>query len=57
MPKFSVEVVRVGFGFRTFEVEADSAFKAKCAALEHAGDFEYSEKNVEYEVNSVEPVA
>lgn len=54
--KFSIPVVRIGYGFKTIEVEADSQEEAEELALDEAGDYEYSEKESQYEIeNSPRP--
>ena len=49
--KFAVPVVRIGYGHRIITVEAESKKRAEARALESAGDFEYSEGDVEYELS------
>jgi hypothetical protein len=48
--KFTVPVVRIGYGFTNIEVEATNQEEAEQLALDEAGDHEYSEKSSEYEV-------
>lgn len=48
--KFSIPVVRIGYGFATIEVEASSQEEAEQLALDEAGDHEYSEKSSDYEI-------
>lgn len=53
MAKYNVHVVRTSFAFRVIEVEADSVAEAKDIALDTAGDYEFSEKDAEYDINFV----
>jgi hypothetical protein len=48
--KFLIPVVRIGYGFKTIEVEAESQEEAEELALDEAGDHEYSEKESQYEI-------
>lgn len=47
---YSVPVVRIGYGFKNIEVEANSQEEAEQLALDEAGDHEYSEKESQYEI-------
>jgi hypothetical protein len=51
MPKFKVEICRIGYGFNEITVDADCIEEAKYKALEQAGDLSFSEKSSDYEVN------
>jgi len=51
--KFSIPVVRIGYGFKTIEVEANSQEEAEQLALDEAGDHEYSEKSSDYEIEGI----
>jgi len=53
MKTFDVEVARVSYGFAVIRVVADNEDDAKDKALNLAGDYEYSEKSADYEVESV----
>ena len=48
MKKFKVEVCRTSYSFNKIEVEAETPEEAKEIALEKAGNYLYSESNVEY---------
>lgn len=48
--KYQIPIVRIGYGFKTIEVEANSQEEAEVLALDAAGDHEYSEKSSEYEI-------
>lgn len=48
--KFDVEVVRIGYGFATIPVEAETQEQADEMALDQAGDHEFSEKSSDYEI-------
>jgi hypothetical protein len=50
---FCVEITRIGFGSTTFEISDVTAEKAERIALAQAGNREFTEKNSEYEVQSV----
>lgn len=47
---FLVPVTRIGYGTKTFEVEARSQKEADAIALEQAGNYEFSEKDADYEL-------
>lgn len=51
--KYSVDIVRIGYGFHTVEVMATSQQEAREKAMDEAGNYEYSEKTAEYEVECV----
>lgn len=51
--RFCVEITRIGFGSRTFEVANVTTEEAQRIALERAGSCEFTETNSEYEVLSV----
>jgi hypothetical protein len=53
MPKFAVEVCRIAYGVRTIEVEAADVESATQIAKDKAGNYEFSEKNSEYEIQEV----
>ena len=50
---YKVEVCRTSYGFATIEVEAEDEYDAEDLALEKAGNYDYSEKDAEYSVESV----
>jgi uncharacterized membrane protein len=50
---FCVEITRIGYGSKTFEISDVTAEDAERIALEQAGNHEFTEKNSEYEVQSV----
>ena len=50
MPTFSVSVLRVGYGEKTIEVEADSLAEANEKALNVAPNLEFSENASDYEL-------
>jgi len=54
MPKFMVEVTRIGYACKTFEIEADNEDAAHEKALAQAGNHLYTEKSSEYEVTDSE---
>jgi len=53
MPKFSVNVVRIGYASMDIEVEADTEELAMDKALDTAGNHLFSEHSSEYEAESV----
>jgi hypothetical protein len=53
MPKFNVNVVRIGYASMYVEVEADTEELAKDKALDTAGNHLFSEHSFEYEAESV----
>jgi hypothetical protein len=48
-----VEITRIGYGSKTFEISDVTAEEAQRIALELAGNHEFTEKNSEYEVQSI----
>jgi hypothetical protein len=50
---FCVEITRIGYGTKTFEISDVTAEKAEGIALDQACNHEFTEKNSEYEVQSV----
>lgn len=48
--KFTIPVVRIGYGFANIDVEAHTENKAEQLALDEAGNYEFSEKNADYEL-------
>ena len=50
---FVVEITRIGYGSKSFEISDVTAEDAERLALERAGNHEFTEKNSEYEVQSV----
>jgi hypothetical protein len=48
---YCINVVRIGYGGRTIEVEATSEKEAEALALAEAGDYEYSEHSSGYMVD------
>jgi len=48
LQQYNIEGVRIGYGFKTITVQAPSLKDAEDAALEKAGDYEFSEKSSEY---------
>jgi hypothetical protein len=58
MRKYNVEVVRVSYCSKTFEVSAENEQDAKNKAFDMAMDADYSgsEYDCEYEVNTPQPL-
>lgn len=52
MPTFKASVCRISYGFRTIEVKADSEEQAKEKILEEAGNYEFSEHDARYSLDS-----
>ena len=50
MPKFTIEMSRIGYSFATIEVEAESLEAARAQALDEAGSHEYPETSAEFEI-------
>jgi len=48
---YRVTVCRTAYAFKEFEIKADSQKAAEAAALEMAGNYEYSEKDAEYSIS------
>ena len=53
--KFDIEVVRIGYAFATITVEAESEKEAEGLALDEAGDHDYNEKEMDYEIAGGSP--
>jgi hypothetical protein len=52
MPKFRVDITRIGYAHTTIDIEADDIFEAREQAKETAGNYSYSEKSADYEVGT-----
>jgi hypothetical protein len=50
---FCVEITRIGYGSKTFEISDATAEEAERIALERAGNHEFTERSSEYEVLAV----
>lgn len=50
---FCVEIARIGFGSKTFEISDVTSEEAERIAVEQASNHEFTEKSSEYEVLSV----
>lgn len=53
MPKFKVNVTRIGYANLDIEVDADSPEQAEEKALDKAGNYLFSEHSSDYESNGV----
>lgn len=53
MPKFTIPVTRIGYGYRDIEVEAQSQEEANEKALNEAGNYEFSERESDYIVQDM----
>lgn len=51
--EFDVAVLRIAYGSRRIRVKAKSQFEAEQKALDEAGDYEFSENDADYEIESV----
>jgi hypothetical protein len=56
MKKFKVSVMRTSYAFCEYEVEAENIQKAQGIADEKAGNYEYSERAAEYEIDWIKEV-
>lgn len=52
MPRFKVDITRIGYAYTTVEIEADDLFDAREKAQNTAGDYSYSEKSADYEIGT-----
>jgi hypothetical protein len=55
LKKYRVVVTRTSYSSRDFDITAHSIEEAKQVALDNAGDYEFSEKDANYEVDGVYP--
>jgi hypothetical protein len=55
--EFEVAVLRIAYGSRKIRVKAKSQFEAEQKALDEAGDYEFSEHDADYEIESVSEVS
>ena len=46
-------MLRIAYGSRKIRVKAKSQFEAEQKALDEVGDYEFSEHDVDYEIESV----
>lgn len=53
MAIYEVQVSRIGYGFSTLRVQAESQAEAEEKAIDEAGDVLFSEKDSDYEVVGV----
>lgn len=53
MPKYKVEICRIGYAFKIVEVEAADRVEAASLARARAGDHTYQERDAKYEVGYV----
>jgi len=53
MKKFNVTVTRTSYSSRDIEVEAKNEKEAKEKAVDVAGDFEFSERDADYDVENI----
>ena len=51
--KYEVEILRIGYSSRTFEIEADNEEQAENLALEEAYNTGFDEYNADYEIGDV----
>ena len=51
--EFDVAVLRIAYGSRRIRVKAKSQFEAEQKALDEAGDYDFSEHDADYEIESV----
>ena len=56
MKTYTVNVVRIGYGFGQITVNADSVKEARKLALEKAGNYIYNEKSAEYKTDYVKEI-
>ena len=52
---YLVTVCRTAYAYKEFEIKADSVIEAEAAALDMAGNYEYSEKGAEYSISNSAP--
>ena len=55
--EFEVAVLRIAYGSRKIRVKAKSKFEAERKALDEAGDYEFSEHDADYEIESISIVS
>jgi hypothetical protein len=56
MKKYRMTVLRTGWGYKEFEVEAKSKKEARETALKMAGNSKFLERDSGYEILSIEEV-
>ncbi len=56
MPRFKIQVLRIAFGTREIEVEAENSKKAEEKAINVAGDYEFNEHDAVYQAEGVTKV-
>ena len=54
MPRYIVSVVRIGYGGRDLEIEAEDEAAAKEVAMDCAGEEHFIEHSSDYEVDHIE---
>jgi len=53
MPKYKVNMCRISYAFHTIEIEANNVKEAREKAMDESGEYDYSEKTVEYEPQEI----
>jgi hypothetical protein len=56
LKKYKVEVIRIGYGFADFVVEAKNESSAMKLAVDQVGSYDYSEKSSDYSIEHISEV-
>jgi|APGre2960657423_1045063.scaffolds.fasta_scaffold529527_2 hypothetical protein len=51
--KYQIQICRVSYAFNTVEIEASSQDEAEATVLDLCGDYNFSEKDAEYTIESI----
>ena len=51
--KYQIKICRVSYAFNTIEIEANSQDEAEATVLDLCGDYNFSEKDAEYTIESI----
>jgi hypothetical protein len=57
MNKYQVLICRVSYAFHTTEIEANSQEEAEAIVLDMCGDYNFSEKEADYTIESIKQVS
>lgn len=52
MPKFAVQIVRIGYAIREIVVDAENSKLAERKAMDESGNYTFEEHDADYEVEN-----
>ena len=54
--KYQIQICRVSYAFNTVEIEASSQEEAEATVLDLCGDYNFSEKEADYTIESIKQI-